>query len=72
MFPRSRHTGLSVSAVNYFTTIDRHLQEHSAPAEATLGKSAMMGPRLQSHKAVFGLSVKSLAPISTLFNPSCC
>lgn len=71
IFLRSTCTSLSVSMVNYFT-VDHNLQESTALAETTLGKSAMIGLCLQSHKAAFGLSVESPAPISTLFNPNCC
>lgn len=50
--------------VNYFT-VDHNLQERTALAETTLGKPAMMGPGLQPHKAVFGLSVESPFPPSS-------
>jgi len=71
MFLRSRHTILGVSMVNYFT-IDHNLQESTTLAEIILGKPAMMRPCLQSHKVVFGLSVQSPAPTSTIFNANCC
>lgn len=55
------------------TTVDHNLQEHTVLAETTLGKPAMMGPCLQSHKAVFGLSVEfcSHFPLLQLCYHSC-
>lgn len=59
MFLRSRHTSLSVSMAISPLIVDQNLQECTALAETILGKPAMMGPCLQSHKAVFVLSVES-------------